>query len=75
MGFDLYDKLLLDESKDGERIILEGLEEFREHLGGQLTITLIQGIGEGIEVNAMDREEILASVEDLHKRHLAAPVK
>ena len=75
LGFDLYDKLLLDESKDGERIILEGLEEFREHLGGQLTITLIQGIGEGIEVNAMDREEILASVEDLHKRHLAAPVK
>jgi hypothetical protein len=44
-------------------------------LGGQLTITLIQGIGEGIEVNAMDREEILASVEDLHKRHLATPVK
>jgi len=75
LGFDLYDKLLLDENKDGERIILEGLEEFREHLGGQLTITLIQGIGEGIEVNAMDREEILASVEDLHKRHLATPVK
>ena len=75
LGFELYDKLLLDESKDGERIILEGLEEFREHLGGQLTITLIQGIGEGIEVNAMDREEILASVEDLHKRHLATPVK
>lgn len=75
LGFDLYDKLLLDENEDGERIILEGLEEFREHLGGQLTITLIQGIGEGIEVNAMDREEILASVEDLRKRHLATPVK
>ena len=75
LGFDLYEKLLLDENADGERIILEGLEEFREHLGGQLTITLIQGIGEGIEVNAMDREEILASVEDLRKRHLATPVK
>ena len=55
-------------------IILEGLEEFREHLGGQLTITLIQGIGEGIEVNAMDQEEILASVDDLRRRHLASPV-
>jgi len=35
---------------------------------------LIQGIGEGIEVNAMDRTEILAAVNDLRKRHLAAPI-
>ena len=75
LGFNIYDELLLADSNDGGRIILEGLEEFREHLGGQLTITLIQGIGEGIEVNAMDREEILESVVDLHKRHLATPVK
>lgn len=74
LGFRLYDDLLLAENAGGERIVLEGLEEFREHLGGQLTITLIQGIGEGIEVNAMDKTEILASVEDLQKRHLAAPV-
>ena len=33
----------------------KGLDEFREHLGGELTITLIQGIGEGIEVHAMDK--------------------
>ncbi len=74
LGFRLYDDLLLAQNDGGERIVLEGLEEFREHLGGQLTITLIQGIGEGIEVNAMDKTEILASVEDLQKRHLAAPV-
>jgi 3-dehydroquinate synthase len=74
LGFQLFDDLLLDDNANGERIILEGLEEFREHLGGQLTITLIQGIGEGIEVNAMDQEEILASVNDLRKRHLASPV-
>ncbi|MBU61775.1 MAG: 3-dehydroquinate synthase [Opitutae bacterium] len=75
LGFNIYDELLLADSNDGGRIILEGLEEFREHLGGQLTITLIQGIGEGIEVNAMDREEILESVVDLHERHLATLVK
>ena len=74
LGFRLFDDLLLTEEENGERAILKGLEEFREHLGGQLTITLIQGIGEGIEVNAMDKTEILASVDDLHKRHLAIPI-
>ena len=65
---------MLAENENGKRIILEGLEEFREHLGGQLTITLIQGIGEGIEVNAMDQREILESVGDLQVRHLAKPI-
>ena len=51
-------------------MILEGLEEFREHLGGELTITLLQGIGEGVEVHAMDKEKILESVEDLRVRDL-----
>ncbi|SVE30933.1 uncharacterized protein METZ01_LOCUS483787, partial [marine metagenome] len=74
LGFRLFDDLLLTEEENGERAILKGLEEFREHLGGQLTITLIQGIGEGIEVNAMDKTEILASVDDLRKRHLATLV-
>jgi 3-dehydroquinate synthase len=49
------------------------VEEFREHLGGELTITLIQGIGEGIEVHAMDREAILHSVDDLQRIHLSLP--
>ncbi len=34
--------------------VLAGLEEFREHLGGQLTITLLTAIGTGIEVHEMD---------------------
>ena len=68
LGFRLYDDLLLAQSKHGNRVILEGLEEFREHLGGELTITLVQGIGEGVEVHAMDKKEVLASVEDLRER-------
>lgn len=34
--------------------LLQGLEEFREHLGGKLTITLLNGIGMGEEVHEMD---------------------
>ena len=71
LGFPLYHDLLNEISANGNRVILEGLEEFREHLGGELTITLIQGIGEGIEVHAMDRKIILDAVRDLNNRHLA----
>ena len=60
-----------EDTKEGKRVILEGLEEVREHLGGELTITLIQGIGEGIEVHAMDRESILHSVDDLQSLHIS----
>jgi 3-dehydroquinate synthase len=34
--------------------LLDGLREFREHLGGELTIALIDGIGSGIVVHEMD---------------------
>ncbi len=36
--------------------IFYGLEEFREHLGGQLTIMLIEGIGQGKEVHQVKYE-------------------
>lgn len=34
--------------------LLHGLQEFREHLGGELTIMLLNGIGNGVEVNEVD---------------------
>lgn len=47
---------------DGRHALLAGLEEFREHLGGRLTIMLLEGIGRGIEVHAMDEGRILESI-------------
>ena len=70
LGFKLYDEILRSQSDQGQPVILEGLEEFREHLGGELTITLLQGIGEGVEVHAMDQDKILESVDDLCARNL-----
>ena len=34
--------------------LLSGLEEFREHLGGRLTVMLLHAVGQGREVHAMD---------------------
>ena len=43
--------------------VISGLEEFREHLGGQLTIMLLQSIGKGFEVHEMDKELVLKSID------------
>jgi len=40
--------------KDGTRKVFIGLEEFREHLGGELTILLLNSIGRGEDVHHMD---------------------
>lgn len=48
--------------------LLEGLEEFREHLGGKLTITLLNGIGKPIDVHEMDVSRIREAIEVLSQR-------
>jgi 3-dehydroquinate synthase len=53
IGFEITHPLL--EVTDDNSPILVGLEEFREHLGGQLTIMLLSRIGEGVEVHEIDK--------------------
>jgi len=57
LGFTTYHPLLTDEGNVGNRAnkqLLQGLEEFREHLGGQLTIMLLKAIGQGTEVHEVN---------------------
>lgn len=42
--------------------VLCGLEEFREHLGGRLTITLLNGIGDPIDVHEIDGAHLADAV-------------
>ena len=42
-----------------------GLEEFREHLGGELTITLLREIGHGVEVHEMNPQKIIEAIHEL----------
>lgn len=69
LGFETFTRELRYENANGRLLILQGLEEFREHLGGGLCITLLEGIGEGVEVHEMDPNRILASIEELENRH------
>lgn len=54
LGFTLWHDALLARDGDGRLAVLRGLEDFREHLGGELTVTLLSAIGRGIEVHAID---------------------
>jgi len=47
--------------------VLWGLEEFREHLGGALSITLMRDIGRPIEVHEIDRVAMEESAAELLK--------
>ena len=65
---DLYDRINLrvDEMiMNGLVEEVKGLQEFQEHLGGQLTITLLLALGKGIEVHEIDFEMVKKSVDYL----------
>lgn len=55
-GFKLYVSELERELDNPEKkeSVLHGLQEFREHLGGELTIMLLDEIGRGVEVHEVD---------------------
>src|SRR3954470_10641952 len=65
LGFDLFANELLNVDSDSDLMVLKGLEEFREHLGGRLTITLLQGIGKGFEVHEMNDAVVVDSIQEL----------
>ncbi|HXE15170.1 MAG TPA: 3-dehydroquinate synthase [Bryobacteraceae bacterium] len=69
LGFSLYVPELECRGVGKDCALLDGLSEFREHLGGQLTIMLLEGIGRGVEVHNMHPGVIARSAAIL--RHLA----
>jgi len=68
LGFDLCANELLHLDSQQGFIILNGLEEFREHLGGELAITLVKAIGEGFEVHEMCLPKIIEAIYELQER-------
>ena len=63
LGFELY-----HESMAATDTLLAGLGEFREHLGGQLTITLLEGIGRPVDVHQIDAALMTKAIGWLSRR-------
>ena len=65
MGFQLWDDALEQRDADGTLTLIRGLREFREHLGGELHITLLRDIGRSFEVTDMHEPDIALAIQDL----------
>jgi 3-dehydroquinate synthase len=70
LGFD-FDA---PELQDVARLML-GLEEFRQHLGGRLTLTMLRGIGMPIDVHDIDREAMRYSIDQVASLTKSAVLK
>ena len=53
LGFELDHPLLTD-----EQTLFEGMEEFRQHLGGRLTLTMLNGVGSPLDVHEVDQQSM-----------------
>ena len=58
VGLPVWHECLRQRTADGELEILEGLREFREHLGGTLCVTLPEGIGSKVEVHHINPDYV-----------------
>ena len=65
LGFSLWHPALLARTPEGKLAVLAGLEDFREHLGGDLTITLLSDVGVGLEVHEMQEPLVANLIEEL----------
>ena len=68
LGFYLWHPAMETRDEQGRLLLLRGIEEFREHLGGELTITLLRDLGQGEEVHQMDTNEILHAMTWLRRK-------
>ncbi len=61
LGLPLTDPLLEEDTG----LLFDGLEEFRQHLGGRLTVTMLEGIGKPIDVHEIDHEAMRAAIQQV----------
>ena len=71
LGFELFAPELLLAGGRHQLLVLSGVEEFREHLGGELSLTLLRGIGDAFEVHDLNPTRIVESIYELQTRRAA----
>ncbi|MGI9275189.1 MAG: 3-dehydroquinate synthase [Endozoicomonas sp.] len=71
LGFRLWHPAIRSRSAEGRFELLDGLEEFRQHLGGQLSITLLTAIGRAKEFNQLSSLRITEGIRWLEQRAAA----
>lgn len=60
LGIPLTDPLLAD-----SHTLFDGLEEFRQHLGGELTLTMLSAVGKSVDVHHIDRAKMRQAIQQV----------
>jgi 3-dehydroquinate synthase len=68
LGFRIFHPALKRSDDTGQLEVIKGLADFREHLGGELTITLLSSLGVGVEVHEIDDAVMSGAIEWLQSR-------
>ena len=68
LGFNLGHPALGD-----TQALFDGLEEFRQHLGGRLTLTMLRGIGDPVDVHEVDDVLMRRAIEQLQEFGASGP--
>lgn len=72
LGFNLCPPELSLIDAQGRSPLLLGLEEFRQHLGGQLSIPMLNRIGQSVDLHEIDSAKMQAALQRLVSRSDAA---
>ncbi len=59
---------LNDESLADPQPLFDGLEEFRQHLGGRLTVTMLEAVGRKLDVHEIDRPAMREAIDIVRER-------
>jgi 3-dehydroquinate synthase len=62
LGLPLNDECLSDPQP-----LFDGLEEFRQHLGGRLTVTMLEAVGRKLDVHAIDRGAMREAIQQVRE--------
>ena len=70
VGFELYTPELDAHADDLDHpdSVFRGLREFREHLGGELTIQMLKAVGEGFNVHHIDEDLMMQAIAQIKER-------
>lgn len=71
VGLPTWHPALAQTTPQGQLAVLAGLEEFREHLGGDLTVTLLTALGRGEETHSIEAPLVEQAIVDLRRWHEA----
>jgi len=72
LGFHLWHPAMEAKDASGHLLILDGIREFREHLGGELTLTMLEAIGRGRDVHSVDTAEMLRAMSWLRRKEIGS---